>query len=244
MSSISQFLGENLNILGSSINNVSRITLNSLYPKEFEAYLISLELVDYNDNIEEYFTFPVNPNYISKVDPRVKSIDRTFGAIIVNKSDQFVPKDIILKGNFGRDFKVVLRHKGEVTFNSFLNKSAFVSSEEFNPIIKSGYGSLKILQNICEKSEMSINGLHNKLFFHNYLLGESYLVEVIDFTQDQSLASNMMWGYTLRLKVISPVGRKDGFILKTNISSSVVGSAQETLNKSLGSVRKLISSMI
>lgn len=244
MSSISQFLGENLNILGSSINNVSRITLNSLYPKEFEAYLISLELVDYNDNIEEYFTFPVNPNYISKVDPRVKSIDRTFGAIIVNKSDQFVPKDIILKGNFGRDFKVVLRHKGEVTFNSLLNKSAFVSSEEFNPIIKSGYGSLKILQNICEKSEMSINGLHNKLFFHNYLLGESYLVEVIDFTQDQSLASNMMWGYTLRLKVISPVGRKDGFILKTNISSSVVGSAQETLNKSLGSVRKLISSMI
>lgn len=244
MSSISQFLGENLNILGSSINNVSRITLNSLYPKEFEAYLISLELVDYNDNIEEYFTFPVNPNYISKVDPRVKSIDRTFGAIIVNKSDQFVPKDIILKGNFGRDFKVVLRHKGEVTFNSLLNKSAFVSSEEFNPIIKSGYGSLKILQNICEKSEMSINGLHNKLFFHNYLLGESYLVEVIDFTQDQSLASNMMWGYTLRLKVISPVGRKDGFILKTNFSSSVVGSAQETLNKSLGSVRKLISSMI
>lgn len=244
MSILSQFLGENLNILGSSINSVSRITLNSLYPKEFEAYLVSLELVDYNDNIEEYFTFPVNPNYISKVDPRVKSIDRTFGAIIVNKSDQFVPKDVVLKGNFGRDFKVVLRHKGDITFNSLLNKSAFVSSEEFNPIIKSGYGSLKILQNICEKSEVSVNGLHNKLFFHNYLLGESYLVEVIDFAQDQSLASNMMWGYTLRLKVISPVGRGDGFMFKTNVSSSVAGSAQDTLNKSLGSVRKLISSVI
>lgn len=244
MSSLSQILGENLSILGNSINSISRITLNSLYPKEFEAYMISLELVDYNDNIEEYFTFPVNPNYISKVDPRVKSIDRTFGKVIVNKSDQFVPKDLIIKGNFGRDFKVILRHKGEITFNSILSKSAFVNSEEFNPLIKSGYGSLKVLQGICERSELSVNGLHNKLFFHNYLLGESYLVEVIDFAEDQSLASNMMWGYTLRLKIISPVGKREGFTLKTNMSSGVVSSAQETLNQSLVGVRKLIGSII
>lgn len=244
MPNLNQFLGEGLNIVGGSINGLSRVTLNSLYPREFEAYLISLELVDYNDNIQEYFTFPINPNYISKTEPRVKSIDRTFGKIIVNKSDQFVPKDLVIKGNFGRDFKVVLRHKGEVTFNSILNKTTFFSSEEFNPIIKSGYGSLKLLQNICQKSEESINGLHNKLYLHNYLLGESYLVEVIDMTEDQSIASNMMWGYTLRLKIISPVGRDDGFMLKTNIPASVAGSAQETLNKSLGSVRKLMSSII
>lgn len=240
MSTLEQLLGENLNTLNIQVNSVSRNILNSLYPKEFEAYFISLELVDENDSIEEYFTFPINPSSINKVEPRTKNIERTFGKIIVNKSDKFTPQDIVLRGNFGRDFKVLVRHKGEVTFNSILSASKMFTEQEFNSLIKSGYGSFKILQSICEKADTSGNGKPKKLFFHNYLLGESYLTEVIDFTSDQSIQQNMIWGYVLRLKIISPVN--DNLVNK--LTKSVSGTAQNTLNQSLGNVRKLVSNVL
>lgn len=242
MSTLSQFLGENINTANGTVNGIARSVLNSLYPSEFEVYFVSLELTDYNGNIEEYFTFPINPNSISKTEPRTKSIERTFGKIIVNKSDKFTPQDLTIKGNFGRDFKIILRHKGEISFNSLLTRSLLFNEEEFSSGIKSGYGSFKILQSICEKSEKSNLGRPNKLYFHNYLLGESYLVEVIELSEDQSLQSNMMWNYNLRLKILSPINRKDNFV--NNVKTSLVDNAQVTLNSSLSSVRKVIGSIL
>jgi len=240
MSTLNQFIGETINLAKETLTSASRNVLNSLYPREFEAHFISLELTDINDNIEEYFTFPINPSSISKVEPRTKNIERTFGKIIVNKSDQFTPQDLTIKGNFGRDFKIVIRHKGEITFNTILSATKFFTPEEFSAIIKSGYGSFKILQNICERADQSINQVPRKLYLHNYFLGESYLVEVIDFAEDQSLANNMMWAYTLRLKIISPINTS----LLSKLKKASSNTAQKTINKSLGNVRKLTSSIL
>lgn len=240
MSILGQFIGETINLAKETLTSASRNVLNAVYPKEFEAHFISLELTDENDNIEEYFTFPINPSSINKVEPRTKSIERTFGKVIINKSDQFTPQDITIKGNFGRDFKIVIRHKGEMTLNSLIGLTKMFTEEEFSPIIKSGYGSFKILQSICDRADSSVNQTPRKLYLHNYFMGESYLVEVIDFAADQSLSMNMMWGYTLRLKVISPINQD--FMKKLKRSTS--NTAQKTMNKSLGNVRKLTSSIL
>lgn len=240
MSTLEQFLGERVNNLGGGLEVLSRNILNTKYPAEFEAYFVSLELVTPNNDIEEYFTFPINPISINKIEPRTKSIERTFGKIIVNKSDRFTPQDLTIKGNFGRDFKILVRQKGELSFNSILSISKFLSPEEFNPIIKSGYGSFKILQNICKKSETSIGGKPMKLYLHNYFLGESYLVEVIDFSADQSVQQNMMWNYTLRLKIISPL---DQMFLR-DFPRSIVNVTQDSINKSLKTVKNLTSSLL
>jgi len=240
MSTLNQLLGESIDIINGTVNGVHRNVLNSIYPNEFEAYFVSLELTDCNDNIEEYFTFPINPNFISKIEPRTKSIQRTFGKIIVNKSDRFTPQDLVLKGNFGRDFKIIVRHKEEVTFNSILSKTTMFGETEFSNTIKSGYGSLKILQSILNRADSSINTNPKKLYLHNYILGESYLVEVIDFSLDQSLQNNMMWNYIIRLKILSPINMN----IYSNLVRTTSGLAQNTLNKSLSSVRKVLSSFV
>ncbi len=240
MSTLGQLIGEGVQTVRGTVNGMHRNVLNSIYPREFEAYFISLELTDSNNNIEEYFTFPINPNFISKTEPRTKSIERTFDKVIVNKSDRFTPQDLTLKGNFGRDFKILVRHKGEVVFNSILSKTTMFAEDEFSSTIKSGYGSLKVLQAILDKAESSVNTNPKKLYFHNYLLGESYLVEVIDFNVDQSIQTNMMWNYTIRLKILSPINIGTTSALTRSTSSTV----QNTLNNSLSSIRKTLSSLL
>lgn len=240
MSTLGQLIGEGVQTIKGTVNGVHRNVLNSIYPREFEAYFVSLELTDSNDNIEEYFTFPINPNFISKTEPRTKSIERTFDKVIVNKSDRFTPQDLVLKGNFGRDFKILIRYKEEVTFNSILSKTTMFTEDEFSNTIKSGYGSLKVLQSILERAESSVNTNPKKLYFHNYLLGESYLVEVIDFNLDQSIQTNMMWNYIIRLKIISPIN----ISMTSSLLKSTSGLVQSTLNNSLSSVRKTLSSLL
>lgn len=236
------------NVTG-SINEISssfgRDVLHTLFPKEFELYMISLELVNPNSEIEEYFTFPINPNSISKTEPYTKSIERSFGKIIVNKNDSFTPQDLTIEGNFGRDFKVLVRQKGEITFNSLLSKSKFfqgMGSEdaEFNHTIKSGYGSFKILQHICKRSNETINGKPMTLYFHNFMLGESYLVEVLDFNGKQNLSSNMIWNYSLKMKIVAPINipvKKFDFKPRSGV-------IQDGINKTLNRTKTILSSIL
>ena len=188
-----------------SLDNAARMSLNALYPREFEFYMVTLELVKYDDTPIEYFTFPINPESINKSQPYLKQVDRTYGAVVVNKSGKFVPQDIVLKGSFGRNFKFVTR-------NQTLDLSAIQwlpDGTEFSSNYKSGYGCFKLVQKICDESDLLDDGYSRKLFFHNLALGESYLVEVINFGGSQSVATNMIWDYDLRLKVLTNVYSKD-----------------------------------
>lgn len=233
---LEQLLGRPGEQIVRSITSASRAFLNTLYPKEFEVYMVSLELTDANDEIEDFFTFPINPTAITKTEPTTKTIERSFGKIVVNKSDMFTPQDIVLKGNFGRDFKVLIRNT-EVAFTSLLK---LPTMEEFNHNIKSGYGSLKVLQDICNRSNEVRGGKPMKLYFHNFPLGESYLVEVIDFSPDMNMSSNMMWNYTLRLKVITPIN----LTLKQRMNITSTGEVQKTMNTAVREAKSMISQVL
>lgn len=236
---LEQILGSSVSLVSELVREWGRDVLHSLYPKEFELYMISLELVNPDNDIEEYFTFPINPHSMSKIEPYTKTIERGFNRVIVNRNSSFTPQDLSIKGNFGRDFRILVRQKESVTFNSILSKSKFFQEVEFNHTLKSGYGSFKILQRICQRSNELVEGKPMKLYFHNFMLGESYLAEVLDFTAEQSLASNMLWNYSLRLKIIAPINqstRKISFKPRS-------GTVQNTISKTVNRSKQIVSSL-
>lgn len=215
--------------------------LHSMFPNEFELYLVALELTDYSDNIIEYFTFPINPSMLTKTEPRIKNIRKTFGGVTVNKAMGFVPQDITIKGNFGRWWKTIIRGR-EINVNSILKKTTqFNQNGEFNAIIKNGYGSLKVLQSILQQSDEIVDGYPRKLYFHNFMLGESYLVEVIDNTIDLNVQTNRIHNYSVRFKVISPVNMNS---LSEGFNSIVSGGIQKTLNNSVQTVNSILNNII
>lgn len=222
--------------MGGLYSTTIKSTLNTLFPRDFELYLVSLELVGPDDKIEDFFTFPVNPQSINKVESYSKSIERGYGAIVVNKTGYFTPQDITVKGNFGKSFKILVRNKNSVPFTSVYKKG----KEEFSSTVKSGYGSFKVLQDICRKSNELVNGRPKKLYFHNFPLGESYLVEVLDFNEDTSVSNNMMWNYVLRMKVLSPIN-----VNRDQRARQVVsGQVQKILTNTANSIKDLITTNI
>lgn len=216
MANISDIGNDIVNSLAQQIGNVGnsaiKTILNSLWPRDFELYMVSLELTNYKDELLDYMTFPVNPESIQKNEPQLKNIERSYGAIAVTKLGQTIPHDINIRGNFGKSFKVLLRTSGfSGDFKSLVGKtSSGMGKDELSPFFKSGYGCLKVLQNICAQSDKLDDGKSRRLYFHNFMLGESYLVEVLQMTEDQSMSNNMIWGYNLSLKVLTQINLTKG----------------------------------
>ena len=187
------------------LTNFGTSALNAMFPNDFEAYLITFELVDSDDQTLELFSFPLMPSSISINEPEITNIKKVNRGVTSLKTDSFIPKDINLVGNFGRTFRVLLRDK-IVDFNSF-HKSLGIDKGDFQgPTIKTGFGSTKILQNILEGSKvLDQKGKPCRLYFYNFAFSENYIVEVVQKTFTQSKESNMIWNYNITLKAVAPI---------------------------------------
>lgn len=220
---------EQINALRSSLGKAA---LHTLFPNDFEYYMIALELVDSKGYTIDYLSFPVNPRSLRQSDVQLTNIKQSLGGVTVIKSPTFVPKDIKISGDFGRNFKVLIQPFSKDTFKAFgggmsvkdgvwkktdnpsKNKlGALVKKIGLNAQIKTGYGATKLLQAICDKSGgVDLDGNPVRLYLYNMALGESYLVEVISADFEQSYpTSNMLWNYDLTLKAVAPItGTKKG----------------------------------
>ena len=187
--------------------------LASLYPNDFEWYMVALELADSDDNTIDYLTFPIMPDSISKTEPTRTNIKKS------------MPQEINIKGSFGRQFKILINPKPDVSINSssksvsagkyhlfdITKKSGSISGlafSNFNLNVKTGYGVMKILQAMASKSVgLDDKGKPLRLYFYNMALGESYLVAIppsgVQFSQD--LSKNMIWNYNLTLIALAPL---------------------------------------
>lgn len=212
-------------LLSSTVAQVGPAALTALFPKDFEFYMIALELTTFEGETIEYFTFPVMPNSMTKTENERTSIYHTLGGTTVINTDSFVPKDLTIQGDFGRSFKIILGDvdKQAVTFKGlkFSNQNGVYAVDEinsntafgrvptFNDSVKTGFGCIKILQSIIDKAKGHDNGKPFRLYFYNLALGESYLVvptkNPLTFTQNES--KNMIWSYALNLSIIAPLDR-------------------------------------
>lgn len=203
------------------VGTLGKGVLAALFPKDFEVYMMALELVDYRDRTIDYFAFPIMPESITKVEPKRTNIKKSSSGTTVLTSNSFVPEDLIIKGNFGRTFKILLSPKAPavqgVAFSTVKGKydllgtkvrSLGLATKDFTIGIKTGYGAHSILRAIINKSN-GVDGAGRpfKLYFYNMAIGESYLVAVppSGFTSSQTREKNMIWDYTLNLTVLAPL---------------------------------------
>jgi hypothetical protein len=228
-------------------NKIGGALLNSLFPNEFEYYLISLELVDSDDKSVLLFIFPITPADLQESYSPITNIKKTLGGVTILKNHTFIPREISIRGSFGRELKLLI---GDVSFSAnafvFQNSINEVDINKFSARVKTGYGCIKILEKIIYQSQqMDSKGNPYKLYFYNPIFGNSYIVEVVSFSQQQSSQNqqmNMIPNYNLNLKGIMPL---DGIIdqtdesksLKSHLSFSLINLG---LSQFVGNIKKII----
>lgn len=199
--------------------------LASLYPNDFEWYMVALELADSNDNTIDYLTFPIMPDSISKTEPTRTNIKKSMAGVTVLSTPSYSPQEINIKGSFGRQFKILINPKpstknnaasmstnaGKYSLLDIKKKDSSISGlafSSFNMNVKTGYGVMKILQAMISKSVgLDESGKPLRLYFYNMALGESYLVSIppsgVQFSQD--LSKNMVWNYNMTMIALAPL---------------------------------------
>jgi hypothetical protein len=210
--------------------------------------MLTLELVNSEGDIADYFCFPVMPDSITKTEQEITNVRKTAGGVVSFTTSSFTPQDLSISGNFGRSFKVLLGND-LIDFKAFGESLGNFKENGFNNVVtpfnvkvKTGYGCTKILQNIVNKSK-NVDALNKpyRLFLHNPTLGEAYLVEKMSLTlkQDKS-SSNMMWGYSLNFKIIGDA-KSIGYANKSSLGKVLgKGVLQKTINKLAGSVGETV----
>lgn len=232
------------------VGNIGKAATNALFPNDFEIYMFGLELVDSLGATVEYFVFPVNPKDIRETNTALVNVKKTAGGVTTISTQTFVPTDITLTGNFGRQFKFLMQ-KDVVSFSalSFTDQPSKLSfnPREFSPTVKTGYGCIKILERIYNKAH-SLNSNDKKpysLYFYNLALGNSYLVKPISLTMTQNQSENMIWDYTLQLKSLSKIEdvatNVDQQSLSLSLSSN--NAIQKAGNKTLSDVKRALKSI-
>jgi len=229
--------------------NLGQAGIHAVFPNDFEYYMCAFELVDGNGFVIDALVFPVMPENISYSEPQITSIRKTMSGITALSTSTFVPKDIQITGNFGRELKILIGQKqisitktNNSIQNGIFNKiSEFVKNQSFDPRIKTGYGIIKILQAICDKSTgVDDNNNSNELYFYNAALGESHIVKVMSLTLNQDYSMNRIWSYTLQLRAVAPLqlikGKEDS--VKSLIKLMSIDALQKAAT---GVVRDLIS---
>jgi len=211
--------------------------LNALFPDDFETYIIAFELVDSSDNTLELFSLPIMPSNISITEPEITNIKKVNRGVTSLKTDSFIPKDINLSGNFGKNLKILIRNR-IIDFRSFRGGLGLAKGEFQGPIIKTGYGTTKVFQNILNGSKvLDQRGLPVRLYFYNFSFNDNYVVEVIDKTFTQSRdSSNLIWNYNVTLRAVAPIDN--------NIKSKKSLTAILTANLLAQAVNKLASEVV
>jgi hypothetical protein len=240
------------------LNSIGRSGLNMKYPDEFELYVIALELTDENFITQQYFVFPINPSSIEETEPKLTNIRKTLGGITVLRNTTFVPTQISLSGTFGRNFKVLIGEKYEDFLHGFAlrdGRSAKTGLPQFDQTIgngakdlfdnriKTGYGCIKILEDIIQQStQIDANGSMRRLIFHNPALGNSYLVEPGTLTFKMNEQSNMIWNYSLQLTSVAPLESifSSDAIKSAAKELAVSGYIQKKVNKTINSLSNLV----
>jgi len=225
-------ISENNRLLG-LVGSLGREALNALYPNEFEAYMLAIELTDSLGNSIDYMAFPIMPESIAKTEPKRINVKKSLAGISVINSNSPVPAEISIKGDFGRFFQFVVSPNNSISGFAFSvsagkrtlvdinSETATLTGNTFSVGFKTGYGAIKMLQAILAKS----NGLDNigrpfNLYLYNMAFGESYRVVVAPAgpTFSQSLDKNMIWRYSVSFIVLADLKDISGQRGQTSLS--------------------------
>lgn len=223
MSALSQLGRIGMNAVTSTVSNtlnaamtVGKAALHAAAPDNYEYYLCSLELLSSNADRIGFISFIVMPNNISESTQPIQTQTKTKSGLITLFNDSFCPVSISLQGTFGRKFRLVTglvdpADASDKKWKNFLNGN-FGKIKDFTIGVKSGYGMTRVLKYILERANtLDDNSRPYILLYNNYSFNSSYVVDVINYSFNQSTENNMLWFYNLQLKAVAP-----GSAVKTN----------------------------
>jgi len=214
--------------------SIGQAALHALYPNDFEYYALGLDLCDSENRIIDTLVFPVMPDGISEPRPSINSVKKTTAGVVSIYNTTFVPFDITIRGTFGRKLRI-LSNNGLYVFNgtSGIVQGGSYDAPVFNTSIKTGYGTLKLLERIRDKSfTVDDKGKPVRLYYYNLALNSQYMVEFRNLTMTQDRQNNMIWNYTATFKAIAPA-----YSIRGNKKTSLISLlASDILNKGVNAL--------
>lgn len=233
-----------------SLTRIGKMALNIQYPKEFELYMCGLELVDQNFKTIQYFMFPVMPTTMDETQTFGTNVKKTLGGVTVLNTSTFIPRDVTLAGTFGRKFRVVLGDDYQDLISSFKTQEGAVTlgsvgkglATIFDSRIKTGYGCIKILEEIVNSANKINNGKSPHLILHNPALGNSYLIKPMSLKLSTSQETNMIWSYSLLMKAIAPIEAlySDERLKEERFRLVTTGFIQQTADRAVNKLTELL----
>lgn len=219
--------------------------LSSLYPADFEAYMIAFELCDNAGETLDFFSFPIMPSQLEIQETIPVRVENTFGGVNALSSTVYVPKDITLNGNFGRIFKVLVRNEWKIPVvtkfdleRDYSGGEQSFQQSEISHNLKTGYGCIQVLRSLINRS-VAVDpktGMPNQLYMYNMAFGEGYLVKPTNFNTSQDISTNGIWKYNLSLKTICPL-----YITSKSLQRGLMSSAvQISLNTLVDGLRDTV----
>ncbi len=234
------------------LSQLGKGALSALYPNDFPYFFIAFELVDSQNNSIDYFAFPVLPDEIRETHTEITTVRKTIGGVYTTKNSSFNPRQISIKGTFGRSFKILLGGQ-QVEFAGFnlsikngkfnINPPNFLENPvpQFSSFAKNGYGCIKVLEAIKEKSKkLDSYQKPMSLYLYNPILGGNYQVEFNSFSHTQDKDNyNMIPMYNIQLTASASL---DSILSgKANIKSALknltVGELQKGANRLANSLK-------
>lgn len=198
------------------IEQIGKAGLNALFPKDFELYALTLELVNHRNETIDYLTFHVLPSEISYDDMSLTNIKKTLGGVSVIKNSSFVPKTINISGTFGKSLKLLINNINLTpklinlsekygVFDGMSGSALKIRVPVFDTRLKTGYGAIQLLKSILLKSRGSDGENPYKLFMYNPIIGENFVVEYDNIKINQSIRSNTIYNYEVKFKAVSRI---------------------------------------
>lgn len=233
------------------LESVGKSVLNVRYPKEFEVYFVGLELVDYYGKSLRYFIFPVNPSQMDETQSKITNVKKTLAGVVSLGTPTFIPVDINLTGTFGRKFKILLGTDFTDFISSFKTEDDKVTKASvqdgiinvFDERVKTGYGCLKILEEIVKGADVVDENGPRRLIFYNPAFGNNYVVKPTMFKISQTQESNMIHQYALSLKAIAPLEALQSEADSTydSIRLNSTGYAQRQIDKTVNDLTSIFT---
>lgn len=188
----------------SAIVETGRAAIHAIAPDEYEYYLCSLELLNSVGNRDGFISFVVMPDQIVENHTPIQTITKTHKGIVTTFNPSFSPIDISISGTFGKKIRLVtglidppINKKSGIHLN--FGKIANVSVGA-----KTGYGLIKVLEHILKKSEqLDDNEKPYTVVFNNYAFNTKYVVNIMNYSFQQSYDQNMIWQYNINMKAVA-----------------------------------------
>lgn len=193
------------------IADLGRGTLHTLYPNDFEYYFMTMELINSKGLREDMLVFPVMPQEIRYSTNTLSSTRKTSAGVVSLFNPTFVPFQITIQGTFGKKLRLLLGDSEilSVGFNIRTNlgkQSGSAPDSTWNTKIKTGYGVIKLLEKLIQKSQtLDDDGKPYKLIFFDSSFNSDYVVEIITYSNAQSeTGNNGYWDYSIQMVALAP----------------------------------------